>query len=47
MNGNRCFVIDSSERYPLTLSVDVLRLCGVYVASNLLVGDLKEVLAQD
>lgn len=33
--------------YPLSISVEVLRLCGSYEASNLVVGDVREVLGQE
>lgn len=47
VNWNSCVFIDSAERYPLTLSADVLRICGIDSASNLVVAELREVVSTD
>lgn len=44
---NRRVVIGSAERYPLTLSTDILRLFGGDAASNLVVDQVREFVSQD
>lgn len=39
-------IIDSSKRYHLTFSAEVLRICGVNSASNLDVKEVREVVRQ-
>lgn len=47
VNGIHRVAIDSSERYPLMLSEDVLRLSGGDDESNLVVYEVREVVSRD
>lgn len=47
MNGNRPVVVESAERNPLELSVEVIRICCGDEEWNLVVGKAREIVAQE